>query len=166
MKNIIIIRLSVVLACLSLLSCRSKKESTTSKIDEQLVWKIEQIISRRDSSMMSKKIEFDFSEITEIIVREFDTSALPDSSGSYPVIKETITKKDKKGEGRVDEDKKEISDTIIKTEEDLNQNKKEDTVIKTETKESSSFKWFFVSMAFVILLVILIFLKRVGFFGK
>lgn len=161
-----VIRLCVVLIFLSLLSCKTKKEYTTTKIDEELIRKIEQIISCRDSIIISKKTFFDFSQITEVVEFEFDTDAPPDSSGNYPIKRKIVTKKDTTGEVKQEEDTKEGADINIKTEDNTTSIKKEGTTTKTEVKQSSSFKWFFITMSLVVLFVILIFLKRVGFFGN
>lgn len=163
--NKILYVLSIVLL-VTFCSCRSKKEVTSNKLDEELIKKIEAFIHIQDSIVSSRKEIFNFNQITKIIEREFDTSVAPDSAGNYPVVKEKITVIDKTGEKKVEEETESKTKTDINIEEDQKQNKKEETVIQKEVKENSSFKYLFMCLAIVLLVIVLVFFKRLGFLGK
>lgn len=147
-------------------SCRSRRDFTSSKLDEELIRRIEIFIQQRDSIVSSRKEIHNFNEYTEIIERKFDITSKPDSAGNYPVISETITHIDKKGDIVVDESKEQISNNDIEAVEDQKQDKKQEIIVDNEVKANESFKYLVVLCILVVVTIILVFLKQVGIFRK
>lgn len=155
-----------VLMLLLLMSCRTKKETRSSVLNERYIKKIEAFIQQRDSLSIERNKLYRLNEAIEIIEREFDTNHEPDSLGNYPIIKETVTKIDRESSEEATEKEKSVSDkkTNIDEEEDLK--KKEDVKIKDEVKENSSFKYLIIFFILVVITVIIVFVKQGGFFRK
>lgn len=156
----------VLILLVSFPSCRSRREYTSSALDEELIRKIEYFIQQRDSIVSSRKEIYHLNECVEIIERQFDTTHAPDSLGNYPVINEKITNINKKGDSIIEEDKKQVSDTDIAVEDNSKEKKKQDVVVDNEVKENKSFTYLIWFSILVVVVIILVFLKQLGIFRK
>lgn len=143
-------------------SCGTRRMNYSYSIDEEWVRKIEAILEKQQEIISTWVDRSELFENVEIIEREFDIYAGPDSLGGYPVKKETVTKKEssKKNniESKVEDNIKIDSSYADEVKDDLHN----DSDIKEEKKESSFSFYITCVIVFLVILAVTFLLDRLG----